>query len=103
MDKSAILEIKSLICSVKGEYGQEVTYLKQAIKIDVDGFGEYRCRVIELILRLATAYQNNQQPGEAVKVLTHYQKIAEEMLGMDAPLSAAIRNQLMQLCQYIKT
>lgn len=97
MDKPAIFDIRALIHSVKKEYADEIEYLNAASIIHAEGFGEYHRAGIERGIKLATAYQNNKQPEEAIKVLTHYQKITEEMLGKDAPLSVQIRNQLQQL------
>ena len=97
MDKPAIYDIKALIHSVRKEYAEEIKYLKAAWKIHADGFGEYHRAGIERGIKLATAYQNNNQPDEATKVLSYYQKIAEEMLGSDAVLSVTIRNKLERL------
>ena len=97
MDKPAIFDIRALIHSVRKAYAEEIECLIAASRIHVDGFGEYHRAGIERGIRLATAYQNNGQPEESIKVLNHYQKIAEEMLGDDAALSVTIRNQLNQL------
>lgn len=94
MDKPAILDIWALIHSVRKEYTDEIECLREASIIHAAGFGEYHRAGIERGIRLATAYQNNNQPDEASKVLSYFQKIAEEMLGSDAELSIAIRNQL---------
>ena len=97
MDKPAILDIWALIYSVRKEYSDEIKCLREASTIHAAGFGEYHRAGIERGIKLATAYQNNNQPEDAIKVLRHYQKIAEEMLGSDAELSITIRNRLIQL------
>lgn len=97
LDKAAIEDVNALIHGARGEYDKEIAYRKAAISVYLSGFSESHRSSIEHAIKLANAYQNNGQPEEAIKVLTHYQKIAEEMLGKDAPLSVQIRNQLQQL------
>lgn len=97
LDKGAVAETRGLIFEAMHKYPQSIEYFKKTIATYLDGFGEYNRSSIERAIKLATAYQNNNQPEEAVKVLIHYQKIAEEMLGEDASLAVTIRNKLQQL------
>lgn len=97
LDKAAIEDVRALIHEASGEYGKEIECRKASISVYLSGFSESHRPSIERAIKLANAYQNNSQPEEAIKVLTHYQKITEEMLGKDAPLSVQIRNQLQQL------
>lgn len=96
-DKAAVADTRALICSAQGAFDKQVSFLKEATKVFENCHGEYHRNSIERATKLAAAYQNNNQPEEAIKVLNHYQKIAEEMLGEDAALSVTIRNQLKQL------
>lgn len=97
MDKAAVADVRALICAAQGAYDKQVAFLIEATEVFENGQGKYHRSSIERATKLAAAYQNNKQPEEAIKVLTHYQKITEEMLGKDAPLSVQIRNQLQQL------
>lgn len=97
MDQAAVADVRALISAAQGAYNQQVAYLLEATKVFENGQGKYHRSSIERAIKLAAAYQNNHQPEEAIKVLTHYRKIAEEMLGKDAALSVTIRNQLSQL------
>ena len=89
--------LSQMVMHCVGEYDKEIACRKAAISVYLSGFSASHRSSIEHAIKLASAYQNNGQPEEAIKVLTHYQKIAEEMLGNDAPLSVQIRNQLQQL------
>lgn len=97
MDQAAVADVRALICAEQGAYDRQVAFLLDATKVFENGQGKYHRSSIERATKLAAAYQNNNQPEEAIKVLNHYQKIAEEMLGEDAALSVTIRNQLKQL------
>lgn len=99
IDKTAVEDIRARIYSAQGAYDREIDSIKKAMKVFVDGFGEYHHASIERAIRLAAAYQNNHQPKEAVKILTHYQKIAEEMLGCDAALTHTIRSRLAEILE----
>ena len=97
MDQAAVADVRALICAAQGAYDRQVAFLLEATKVFENGQGKYHRSSIERATKLAAAYQNNNQPEEAIKVLRHYQKIAEEMLGEDAALSITIRNRLIQL------
>ena len=102
LDKAAVEDVRALIHGASGEYDKEIECLKASSKVYLSGFSESHRSSIERAIKLATAYQNNGQPKEAIKVLTHYQRIAEEMLGYDAALPVTIRNQLNQLNKQIE-
>ena len=97
LDRAAVGDVRALIHNLKGEYAEEIKYLKSSMEAYYGGFYDTNAISIERAIRLATAYQNNNQPEEAITILTHYQKIAEEMLGIDASLSITIRSQLEKL------
>ena len=97
MDKAAVADVRALICAAQGAYDKQVAFLLEATKVFENGHGKYHRNSIDRATKLSAAYQNNNQPEEAIKVLTCYQKIAEEMLGEDAALSIAIQNQLNRL------
>lgn len=94
MDRTAVEDTRAMIHAAKGEYDLEIKCLTDSSQIYIDGFGKYNRSSIERAIKLAIAYQNNGQPAEAIQILTHYQKIAREMLGDDAKLTVIIRNQL---------
>lgn len=100
MDQAAVADVRARICAMQGAYNDEVKFLTEAVRVFESGHSKYHRASIERAIRLATAYQNNHQPHEAIKILTQYRKIAEEMLGMDATFTVTIRNQLEQLRGY---
>lgn len=97
IDKTAVEDIRAMIYQARGEYDKQITSLLKGIRVFVNGFSEYHRASIDRAIKLAQAYQNNNQPAEAIEILTHYQKIAEEMLGEDAMLTVTIREQLNRL------
>lgn len=97
MDKAAVADVRARICAMQGAYNDEVKFLTEAVRVFESGHSNYHRASIERAIRLATAYRNNHLPEEAIRVLVHYLKIAEEMLGMDATFTVTIRNQLKQL------
>lgn len=99
LDKAAVADIRGLIYAANGDYGRQITFLKEAIQVFEGGFGAYHRASIERALQLAKAYRNNRQPEEAAYVLTKYQKIAMVMLGDDAPLTREICRLLEQVDQ----
>lgn len=99
IDKTAVEDIRARIYAAQGAYDKEIDSIQKAMKVFVDGFGEYHHASIERAIRLAAAYQNNHQPEEAIKLLTHQQKIAEEMLGDDAALTHMIRSRLSEISE----
>lgn len=96
-DKATVFDVMATIHGIQRDYDCEIYCLCKAQEICLEYFGKYYRSAIERATKLARAYQNNNQPEEAIKILTDYQKVAEEMLGSDAALSVAIRNQLNQL------
>ena len=99
LDKAAIEDVKALIYTAKGMYTQAVHCLKAASAVYIGGFGEYHRGSVDRAMKLAAAYQNNGQRDEAVAVLTHYLQISMEMYGKEAPMTAAVSNQLAQLLE----
>ena len=96
-DKATIFDVKATIHGIRAEYDHEIACLLSAQKIYQKNFAEHHRSTIECAFKLATAYRNNGELAEAVKVLTHYQKVAAEMLGSDAAWSIKIQNLLNQL------
>ena len=99
LDKAAVADVRALIYAAKGAYSQQIVCIRDAIQVFEEGFGEHHRVSIERAINLATAYQNNHQPDEAVSILTKYKKIAIDMLGEDGPLTIAICDQLKKLQQ----
>ena len=99
LDKAAIADVRALIFAAKGAYSQQIVCIKEAIKVFEGGFGKYHRASIERAVQLAVAYRKNQQPEEAIRVLTEYRQIAIDMLGKDSQLSVKICNQLKELGQ----
>lgn len=97
LDKAAIADVRALICAMQGAYDRQIAFLKEATTVFEDGYGEVHRSSMERALTLATAYQNNNQPHEAIRVLRHYGKVALDMLGEEDNLTIALRNQLEQL------
>lgn len=99
LDKVAVEDTRAQIHAARGEYEKEIEYLKSAISVYCSGFRESHRSSIERAIRLATAYQNNNQPEEAIHILTKYKKIAMDVYGKDASLTIIICNDLEKLQQ----
>ena len=97
MDQAAVADVRALICAAQGAYEKQIEFLLEATRVFENGHGKYHRGSIDRAIKLAKAYRNNGQPEEAIKVLSCYKKVAEEMLGEDSAISLTIRNQLMQL------
>lgn len=99
LDKVAVADTMAQVYAARGEYEKEIDCLKSAIMVYSTGFCESHRSSIERAVKLATAYQNNNQPEEAIHILTKYKKIAIDVYGKDASLSIIICSHLEKLQQ----
>lgn len=65
VDKSAIADVRALICAKKGEYAREIDALKEASSAFWNGFREHHYASVERLLKLAKAYINNAYKSSA--------------------------------------